>query len=300
MGYKGISKDREWSEIAYRICVGVVLKFMLGSDDLVWLSPFMARARSVQQKVDIAIKYVLSVLFLTLLACALAVLIHTAATTSNSDEIVDECIATVAAFLLFAYAQHMAYEEGYFNACIKPDASTTPADSAEVAEEVKSPLKKEDVDAEAVAEYGTMRPPPEDEAVDEAEDLGPFKKAVKDSLLAISDTFDSYCSCVDADTRELSKDLDDDGDQGVVIVAFLGSMDDFMVYFTLALSHELTWFELAAGVTIGGVLIALLVGLLLQASERLANAVESIPVPFILTGLSIFILISAWTSFDGF
>lgn len=287
-GHYKLSKESTWTEACYRIAIGVVLKFMLGSDDLVWLSPFMARARSVQQKVDIGTKYVLSVLVLTLLACALAVLIHTAAHRGQSDELVDEIIATVAAFLLFSYAMYMAKEEGYFASICGGDAK----DSAIAVESEDDAAKKEAAEA---GDYGAVERPEE-----EAEELGPFKEAIKSALVSMSDTFDAYCSCVDEDTRELSKDLDDDEDQGVVIVAFLGSMDDFMVYFTLALSHELTWFELAVGVTIGGILIALIVGALLQSSERLANAVESVPVPFVLTGLAILILVSAWTSFDGF
>lgn len=272
-----VSKDTAWLQILWRICIGVGLKFMLGSDDIVWLAPFMARARTVQHKMDIGIKYVISVLFLTLVACALAVLIHTAAHSGKGDEIVDECIATVAAFLLFAYAIHMAYVDQYFSSCIG---------KAEVAPDEEEDNKRDG--------YGAIV-----DEDDEEKNLGPFKSTIKRSLTQMSETCDMYCSCVDADTRELSKDLDDENDN-VVIVAFLGSMDDFMVYFTLALSHQLTWFELSLGVTIGGILIALIVGVLLQASTTLANAVESIPVPLVLAGLSVFILVSAWTSFDGF
>lgn len=289
-GHYKLSKESSWSYIALRICIGIVLKFMLGSDDLVWLAPFMARARTVPQKVDIGIKYVSSVLFLTLLACALAAVIHMVAHSGSGDELVDECIATVAACLLFAYAMHMARDEGYFSKlCHQEQPAVAEADEAAKSDET---LKKE---ANEVGDYGTV---PLQQG--EEEELGPIKAAVKNTLLCMSDTFDAYCSCVDADTRELSKDLEDESDTSVVIVAFLGSMDDFMVYFTLALSHELTWFELAAGVTIGGILIALIVGALLQSSETLAHAVESVPVPLILIGLSALILISAWTDFDGF
>lgn len=266
----------EWKLIFTRICAGVVLKFMLGSDDLVWLSPFMAKARSVREKTNIGTKYVLSVLFLTMLACALAVLIHLAAKTGNGDDLADEIIATIAAGLLLAYAIYMAWDEGYFNAitgAVSPD------------------------EEEKKQGYGTLEP----EEEEEEEELGYIKTAVKDALVAMSDVYDTYCSCVDADTRELARDLDDDDDHdtSVVVVAFLGSMDDFMVYFTLALSSQLTWFELTVGVTIGAILIALIVGVLLQSSETLANAVEVIPVPLILAGLAAFILVTAWTSFDG-
>ena len=80
----------------------------------------------------------------------------------------------------------------------------------------------------------------------------------------------------------------------VVVVAFLGSVDDFMVYFTIALSNRITWIELLIGVTIGAIMIALVVGTLLEASETLANFVQTIPVPLVLATLSVYIIASAW------
>ena len=67
-----------------------------------------------------------------------------------------------------------------------------------------------------------------------------------------------------------------------------------MVYFALSLSGKITWLELFLGVTIGAVAIALVVGTLLEASETLANFVQTIPVPLVLATLSVYIIASAW------
>ena len=292
--------------------MAIALKFMLGGDDLVWLAPFMARAKGIRGKTVISVKYTMSVLFLTLVACALAVLIHAAAARSKADdELVDEIIATIAATLLIAYSLYMAEQDGYFEALKarmillvrgkEPEESLLPSDSG--------------------TGYGTMADDDNDD-----EDLGPVKLAVMRSLLKMNACVDAACSCcaksgdeqkidaedappptaaplVDDDDANVDEDEEDEGkkkaDNSVIIVAFLGSMDDFMVYFTLALSSQLTWYELAIGITIGSIFIALIVGSLLESSERVAGCVERIPVPLILTGLAVFILVSAWTQFDG-
>mmetsp|Transcript_15882 Transcript_15882/g.64037 ORF Transcript_15882/g.64037 Transcript_15882/m.64037 type:complete len:324 (+) Transcript_15882:268-1239(+) len=321
----GASYAANFQVVIARICIGVLLKFMLGGDDLVWLAPFMARAKKVHQKVNVGVKYVLSVLFLTALACALAFGIHTAAMSQSDDDLVDQIIATVAAVLLVAYSVHMAVEEGYvdaarehWNAWLKAHgfSSRSPSDAALA----KPPSESADLIAAAaqgVTEYGAVETQPvvDDENSsrgegggagnddDDDEELGPIKACVRDSLLACDTAAERACFCCrwgdddDDDTKKTEEE--ERAHRSVVIVAFLGSMDDFMVYFTLALSKQLSWYELTMGVTIGAILIALIVGSLLQSSESLAACVESIPVPLVLIGLAAFIVISAWTEFDG-
>jgi len=301
-----------------RIGVSILLKFMLGSDDLVWLAPFMARAKRAHEKVIIGAKYTASVVFLTLLACALATLIHAVASKSSDDDRIDETIATIAAGLLVAYAAYMAETEGYRSACVARFFPQEKADDGLLAEE------------STTTSYGTLEENENDDD-DDDDDLGPVKVAVRDALLhcnaCVETSFDTLtcggCACclsssetsddVDKEKKQDEKDRSRDlspedleaarkkekADNSVIIVAFLGSMDDFMVYFTLALSSQLAWYELAIGITIGSILIALIVATLLQSSERVASCVEVIPVPLVLVGLAAFILVSAWTSFDG-
>ena len=64
------------------VCIGILLKFMLGSDDLVWLSPFMAKA-SLATKVRMGYKYVGTVFVLTVIAVCVALGLTSAA---GSDE----------------------------------------------------------------------------------------------------------------------------------------------------------------------------------------------------------------------
>jgi len=296
--------------VCARIGFSVVLKFMLGSDDLVWLAPFMARADAAEKWV-VGAKYVMSVVFLTLLACALAVLVHTAAhSNAKNDDLVDEVIATIAAVLLVAYAVYMAHEEGYLERCCGGGDALQKLDAEDAP--TQSPLVANESGASSNAEYGTMEAPPDEDD----DELGLLKLMVRDALLNMNACVDvALCRIAGEgssdEAADRKKDPDDQrgededaerkrkADSSVIIVAFLGSMDDFMVYFTLALSSQLAWYELAVGITIGSILLAFVVGTLLQSSERVAACVEYIPVPVILVGLAAFILISAWTGFDG-
>ena len=125
--------------------------------------------------------------------------------------------------------------------------------------------------------------------------LGAVAVALTTGLEGLSACMDAACFCCPAegDAEEPSK-KSKKAQQDVIVVAFLGSMDDFMVYFSLALSSRITPVELIIGVAIGAVLIALTVGTLLEASETLANFVESIPVPLVIFLLAVYIITSAW------
>ena len=94
--------------------VGILMKFMLGSDDLVWLSPFMAKA-DLATKIKMGYKYVGTVFVLSTIAAVLAFSLQTA---SGSEEgTAEKVLGTLAGTLLLSYAAYMAHDEGYFERC---------------------------------------------------------------------------------------------------------------------------------------------------------------------------------------
>ncbi|KAH8062563.1 hypothetical protein JL722_3485 [Aureococcus anophagefferens] len=240
--------------------VGILMKWMLGSDDLVWLAPFMARGQA-RHKCRMAFKYVVSVAFLTLVACGLGAIV-TATATSGSGDAADEAVGTIAGALLLA------------------SPSTWRATRA------------------------TERCAPEEGGGGGGGDEAPsrIEAALATSLKSASDAFDgvadvALCGSGEAgDGQALLKDPDRaaKAQKDIVVVAFLGSLDDFMVYFALSLSGKITWLELFLGVTIGAVAIALVVGTLLEASEALSDLVENVPVPLVLALVAVYIVASSW------
>mmetsp|Transcript_23885 Transcript_23885/g.76806 ORF Transcript_23885/g.76806 Transcript_23885/m.76806 type:complete len:289 (-) Transcript_23885:1301-2167(-) len=258
---------RGFAATATHIGVSILLKLMLGSDDLVWLAPFMARPKTVSGKSVVGMKYVSSVVSLTLLACALAVIVQTAARQATNSQQVDEIISTVAAGLLIAYSIYLAHDEGYFR------------------------VGRQDDDDDAVSLAGPLDAPLVSD-VESTDDLG---RAEDDSNSTDRKDDDARSEAAPVPPPSTKKKKDDNG---VIVVAFLGSLDDFMVYFTLALSAQLQWYELSIGIALGSVVIAAAVGTLLQSSEGLAGCIERIPVPLILLGLAALILVAAWTGLD--
>ena len=252
------------------VATGFVLKWLLGSDDLVWLAPFMVRG-SLRHKVRIGIKYVLSVTVLTVVACVLAVAINS----SSGSKVADEVIGTAAGVLLLAFALHMAHEEGYLERC---EGSPEAAGAAEEG-------------------YGAVAPV-HDGANDEddEEEMGPLKTALSAQLEGASGCLDAVLCCGDESDDEGG---DDEKKQArstrdVLVVAFLGSMDDFMVYFSIALADRIPTSELVVGIALGAVSIAVVVGALLEASEAVASCVEAIPVPLVLGLLGVWVVASSW------
>jgi hypothetical protein len=267
----------------YGVLMGIGLKWMLGSDDLVWLSPFMAKG-DVRHKLRMSGKYIVSVLFLSTLAIFLAWCINRAAHSSGgSQRIAEHAIGTVGGLLLAAYSFHMAREEGYFKRCGGPSGDDDDDDDDDGDEEMD----------EKGGAYGALAV--EDGGAAAEEESGAVTAALTTGLEGLSACMDAACFCcpADADAEEPTK-KSKKAQQDIIVVAFLGSMDDFMVYFSLALSNRITPVELLIGVLIGAVLIALTVGTLLEASETLANFVESIPVPLVIFLLAIYITTSAW------
>ena len=79
----------------------------------------------------------------------------------------------------------------------------------------------------------------------------------------------------------------------IVVVAVLGSLDDFTVYFALAASGRFTWYELCVGTVCGCAVLALVVAAL-TGHARVAEAVQKIPVPLVLGVLAVLIAASAF------
>ena len=188
------------------VCLGVALKWMLGSDDLVWLSPFMARGK-VRHKLRMAVKYVASVVFLTLLACILGMVISSAAGSSGSA-VADKAIGTSAGILLLCYAVHMAREEGYFDRCSPLDAEDDLKDGNYGATQL-TPMKSGDDD-------------------DDDDEGGPITDAIATGLASTSSVIDTLLCCGDTEDEDADLEKDEKASKDVLVVAFLGSMDDFM------------------------------------------------------------------------
>lgn len=269
-----------FTQICLLTLISVGLKFTLGSDDVVWLSPFLAKV-SLRKKAVVVVKYVLSVAFLTLLACLCSFLVKlsSGSNSSGKETTTDKIISTCAGALLAMFSLHMAYEEDYFESCL-------------------TMLQPEEEKREG---YGAIN----DEDDEEEEELGPVGKCVETSLLAgmaaTDSIVDTCCPCIPKDEENGQEDDKKvpKSEKSIVIVAFLGSMDDFIVYFTLALSGHFAWFELSIGVTIGAILLGTLTAILLESSKVIADCVAYIPVPLVLFLLSVFIVLTAWTPLFG-
>ena len=149
--------------------------------------------------------------------------------------------------------------------------------------------------------FGLWRGGGEDVDLDEdsdEEEPGPAQKCAADAVYGCSRGLDLACACLDDDEDE---DLVKTGkkDRDIAVVAFLGCMDDFMVYFSIALADKVPFQDLIIGTALGAVIIALVVGGLLEASETLAGYVELIPVPLVLAALGVYIVVSAfWPALD--
>ena len=66
------------------------------------------------------------------------------------------------------------------------------------------------------------------------------------------------------------------------------------VYFSILLSAKVGPFAFVIGTTLGAVVIAFIVGVILEASESIAHCVQSVPVPAVLAALAAYIIVDAW------
>lgn len=251
-----------------KIGAAVVLKLLCGGDDVVWLAPFLAR-ESKWGKCVVAQKYLAVVAVLCSLAVGLATTVHFATHASaggKEERVVDKAVACFAGALLLAYAAHLAVEEGR--------CAGARAVAPEKEEEVESLLRREKRDAA----YGSATFEESDEEYEE--DLNCCEDAVR--------------LCLESGLRVDEDPEADAARKRFIIVAALGNLDDLIVYFTIALTCTLRWYELVLGTVIGAAFLVTAVSTCLQNSHRATACVSEIPVSFILTALATYIIISAF------
>ena len=82
-------------------------------------------------------------------------------------------------------------------------------------------------------------------------------------------------------------------ERDILVVAFLGTMDDLVVYFSVAVSGKIPGVDLIIGTTLGAVALALCVGSLLEFSERASACVAKVPIPVVLVALACYIIVDA-------
>eukprot|EP00435_Cladocopium_sp_Y103_P011341 s25_g2.t4 len=168
-----------------------LLKVSCGSDDLVWLAPFIAREKSRVAKLWVSFLYAVSVVFLVSIAAGAGYLTQ------------KWWLQRIAGSLLILYSLHMAYDEKLL------EVESTPS--------------------------------------------GNVKR------------------------------------NNIVVVALLGSLDDFTVYLIMAGSGIYTWYELILGTFLGCAVLASIV-LLMTESSSLSHVLSSIPAWLILFALGIIVL----------
>ena len=114
---------------------------------------------------------------------------------------------------------------------------------------------------------------------------------VADALTKLS----SCCDCVADEEEPLLKTAEERrSERDVLVVAFLGTMDDLVVYFSVAVSGKIPGVDLVIGTTVGAVALALCVGTLLEFSERASACVQKVPIPVVLVALASYIIVDAW------
>ena len=127
--------------------------------------------------------------------------------------------------------------------------------------------------------------PPDEEDEEDEESM------VADALTKLS----SCCDCVDDEEEPLLKTAEERrSERDVLVVAFLGTMDDLVVYFSVAVSGKIPAVDLVIGTTVGAVALSLVVGGLLEFSERASACVQKVPIPVVLVALACYIIVDAW------
>ena len=277
-----------------KIGAAIVLKLLCGSDDVVWLSPFVAR-ESRWGKCVVAQKYLIVVGLLCSLAVGLAAIVNVAShASSNPSEarVTDKVVSCFAGALLLVYAAHLAREDGWIawaaQVVASEDGMTADEKAAVTSPLVAPPSRGEpwptrtepSPSSSSPAKYGATTDLDEDDDEEYEEDLNCCEDAVR--------------LCLESG---LALDEDPEADAArkrFVIVATLGNLDDLLVYFTIALTCTLQWYELVIGTIVGAALIVTAVATCLQSSKRASECVMKIPVSIILVFLASYIIVSAF------
>ena len=128
--------------------------------------------------------------------------------------------------------------------------------------------------------------PPDEEDEEEEESM------VADALTKLS----ACCDCMDDEEEPLLQKTAEErrSERDVLVVAFLGTMDDLVVYFSVAVSGKIPGVDLVIGTTVGAVALSLVVGSLLEFSERASACVQKVPIPVVLVALACYIIVDAW------
>jgi hypothetical protein len=117
------------------------------------------------------------------------------------------------------------------------------------------------------------------------------ESVVADALTKLS----ACCDCMEDEEEPLLKTAEERrSERDILVVAFLGTMDDLVVYFSVAVSGKIPGVDLVIGTTVGAVALAFCVGSLLECSERASACVAKVPIPLVLVALACYIIVDAW------
>ena len=226
MGCDGGNCGSSPSVIFGYVGTAILLKFLFGIDDVVWLAPFMAREVS-HGRLVIAVKYVLINFTICAIAVALAIIVHTSIHhgARHAEDLADKIIACFASALLLLYAYYIAKQDGV---CGELEDGEDPPDKSEY-----TPLHEiedEEDPAGPRRRSGTTgldtRPSDVSDFEDEADDLGCHERLVVGCL---------------SSGLEPSSPGKDEARRRFVIVAVLGNLDDFLMYFSIVVSLHFCW-----------------------------------------------------------
>lgn len=249
----------------------MVLKLLCGGDDAVWMAPFLAR-EGRWGKCVVAQKYVAVVAVTCSIAVCLAMIVHVAAHSASPSkaDTADKVVSCVAGFLLLAFSAHLAHEEGWFAWISDRCGAIRSPDGLSDGEKAEHLLNEG---------YGAA------DASQDGEEEEDALNCCEDALLL----------CLESGLA-----VDDGGPEAdaarrrFIIVAALGNLDDLLVYFTIALTKIIPWYELVLGTAIGAVCISAALSTCLHHSKRATNCVTSIPCALILAVLAVWIIVSTF------
>jgi len=266
--------------VAY-IASAILLKLVFGIDDIVWLAPFLAREGTVKGRVVVGVKYVLVNLTLCAIAVACAEIVHASLhhAAARRERIADKVIACIAGALLLLYAAHLVRTEGW---CARTDGMT------------------DDKRVEAVREQNPLLDDERADAKRAEDDDRRRGRAASDEFVPFESESDELTCCEQAIVSCLSTGLEpadpgsDEARRRFIIVAALGNLDDFIVYFSIVVGTHFCWYEFIAGTTIGAILIATVLGTCLTYCDCLADCLKHVPLTLILVCMAVYIVVQAF------
>lgn len=275
--------------LAY-VASAFVLKLVFGIDDLVWLAPFLAREGTTKGRAIVGAKYVLVNLVLCCIAVACAEIVHASlhSAAERQERIADKVIACIAGGLLLLYAAHLIRNEGW---CASTDGISHrdrhPEEAKRVETTETSPLVPE----------ASARADDEDSKADyEPEhDFIPFDKDDEEPLTCCEQ---AVVTCLSS-SMEPADPGQDEARRRFIIVAALGNLDDFIVYFSIVVGTHFCWYEFIAGTTLGAILIATVLGTCLAYCDCLAECLKHVPLTLILVCMAIYIIVQAFVPAFG-